>query len=266
MKWAFLIIVSACVGFYIPHTFLCSSTNTSVIPSLVESPIIIDHSNVTLKNRSFILGDQANCPVIIIGNVFGEPITNIVLENISIDGNRLHQTLEVWKTHARGVIMANGCVIQNASNVRLTNVFITSCRSGGLVTTLNSSKIQVDHLTCMDNKFDGMACYSTVDSVFRHVKLTKNLCAGLSIDSSFDSNVILDSEISSNSTGIFMRHSSFNTFFGIAFRSNSGQDVFMAQVDRNKNSGCVSNVFIHCATSKFQIANPGSCIGNSVEN
>ena len=101
---------------------------------LVTKPMYIG-SNIHIHDTTFILADHANCPVIIIGAPFNEQVTNVVINNVVIDGDMQNQDRELYHNSDFGPINNDGILVQNASGVTISNVVIHSCRSGGLVST-----------------------------------------------------------------------------------------------------------------------------------
>lgn len=231
----------------------------------LNSPILITNSNIKLTNLNLILNGKSDCPLIIIGNEYGEPITNILINNITIDGNRLNQSKELYKKTNRGIINNDGIFIQNCKNVRLSNINIKNCKSGGIVTTLGVDNLQINNLTSENNEYDGAAFYETTNSFFYNISLKGNLAAGISLDNNFNFNVFSNCFIYSNDTAIFIRNSSNNKFLNINLNNNKF-GIFMAQVNQFTNTGCINNKFqifsdkIDC----FKVNNK-SCTGNEIK-
>ncbi len=229
----------------------------------INIPIIITNSNTRIfGNKSTIfLESKSDCPVIIIGNPTGEPVTNIEVFNLSIDGNRVGQTREAWKRLNGDVINNNGILLQNAMNVKIHDVIIRNCRSGGLVTTHHVSGLQAFRLELFNNEFDGLACYETTNSIFSDLNIHNNLYAGISLDNDFDYNTFSNIIISSNNVGIFMRNSCNNKFNNIKVK-NCNLIVFMSQVDSDYTSGCSSNMFDGLMSNGKVIINSETCTNN----
>jgi parallel beta-helix repeat protein len=224
---------------------------------------MITNSNTRLdgENITLFLKDIANCPVIIIGNSEGEPVTNIDISRFVIDGNKDKQTKEHWKYLPNGVVNNNGIIVQNASGVRIHDINMRNCKSGGLVTTLNVNYLSVSNVTSENNAFDGIACYETRNSTFDHLQLINNNAAGISLDNNFNSNTFSDVIISNNNVGIFMRNSHNNTFTNITIR-DCKLDLFMSQVNRNMASGCTGNIFEEFISNRNFMINYQTCTNN----
>jgi len=271
MKTILLILTLLIIGILI-H-FNTPNYHIIVLPDkLIEVayPIIITNSNTKIigGNHTILrLKNNANCPVIIIGGLRGNQITNVIISNITIDGNRTNQSTEYWIYTIRGVINNNGILVQNAKNVNISNIIIKSCKSGGLVTTLGVNGIIVDNIVSYDNEYDGIACYETSNGIFSNLKLYNNKAAGISLDNNFNSNTFNNCFISNNVTGIFMRTSSYNQFNNIVI-TNGKYGVFIAQVDKNTNTACINNIFdtISIKTAHDFIINDVSCTNNTVKN
>ena len=229
----------------------------------ISSPIIITNSNTTLHGDDTVifLETNSNCPVILIGNASGEPITNIEVYGISIDGNRDGQTKERWKSLTNGVINNNGIIVQNAHDVRIHDVSINNCRSGGLVTTFHVDNLSVSNLSAGNNEFDGVACYETTNSTFSHLVLHDNQAAGISLDNHFNNNVFSNVTISNNMVGIFMRNSNGNRFTDVTVQ-HCPIKLFMSHVNTNLSSGCSDNVFERITGIGGVSVNSQTCTNN----
>ena len=66
-------------------------------------------------------------------------VSHLRVSDLYIDGNRLHQQSERWQIKGEGSwIRNNGITVQNVTDSAVENVTTAHCRSGGLVTTLNT--------------------------------------------------------------------------------------------------------------------------------
>jgi parallel beta-helix repeat protein len=251
----------------------------------LSQPLILDHNDETLCGASnettiLYLMNDANCPVIIMGEPVNRPmqtIRHLCVEDLFIDGNRVHQERELWREKGEGSeIRNNGITVQNVSDSMVENVTCTHCRSGGLVTTLGVRRLTVKNFTSFNNEFDGLACYLTMDSFFEKLYLHDNPGAGISLDLSFDHNVITNAVLEGNDLGIFMRDSRNNRFNDLTIRNNRDFGVFMAQafetVDRGPqpepDTECTDNTFIRLVDLKngrapFRV-NDVSCTNNVI--
>ena len=242
---------------------LLSVTIASAITLQITEPIRITNNNQTLKDSSFFLANHANCPVIIIGNDYGPPITNITIINVDIDGNFVNQDREEYTNSDIGVQNNNGIIIQNAKYVYVTKVSIHDCRSGGLVTSRFVSNLTISNLITYHNFFDGLACYHTTDSKFIDISSFDNCAAGLSFDLLFDRNTLTNIALSGNTIGIFMRDSNFNEFNRVAISDTELYELFVAQVDKDTNKACSYNKFSNISLETDKVfTNDISCIGN----
>lgn len=226
---------------------------------LVKQPIVLRYDNETLRGSGpttiLYLTDNANCPVIIMGQPVNHPtqtVRHLRVAELFIDGNRAHQQRELWRESGEGSeIRNNGITVQNVSDSLIEDVTCTRCRSGGLVTTLGVRRLTVDNFGSFDNEFDGLACYLTTDSVFSNLDLHNNPGAGISLDLAFDHNVIRSAVLASNDLGIFMRDSRDNKFEHVSIQNNRDYGVFMAQafepadhtVKPQPDTECTNNSF-----------------------
>ena len=250
----------------------------------VCQPIVLDRDHQALRGAGtstiLRLADNANCPVIIMGQPVNNPqrtVRNLSLSDLFIDGNRLHQQRELWRLKGEhSEIHNNGVTIQDVTDSTVERVTCARCRSGGLVTTLGVRGLKVEQLNAFDNEFDGLACYQTTGSVFSKLDLHDNPGAGISLDLSFDNNVISNATLVANDLGIFMRASSNNHFNNVSIRNSHHYGVFMAHTEMLTLHGwrpapgteCVHNSFTdlianNCGAAAFRVNNT-TCTNNII--
>jgi hypothetical protein len=250
----------------------------------ITRPVVLRRSNQTLcgvgSATLLRLADNADCPVIIMGEPVNQPRTTIkhlLVSGLHIDGNRLHQRYELWQLASeRSEIRNNGITVQLVSDSMVKNVTCAHCRSGGLVTTLGVRRMTVQDFEAFDNEFDGLACYLTTDCRFVNLNLHDNPDAGISLDLAFDHNCVINAVLTANDLGIFMRASSDNRFQNILIRHSRRFGVFIAQTDAASPHGwqplahsqCTGNLFIslqatNCGGPAFHV-NDSSCTNNVV--
>jgi hypothetical protein len=249
---------------------------------VIRQPVVLRRDNQTLRGAGAAtvlrLADNANCPVIIMGEPVNQPrltVRHLRVGDLAIDGNRLHQRHEEWQlTIAGSEIRNNGITVQDVSDSVVKNVSCAHCRSGGLVTTLGVQRLTVQHLEAYDNEFDGLACYWTTDCRFSDLNLHDNPGAGISLDLAFNHNSVVNAVLTGNDLGIFMRSSRGNRFQNISVRRSRHFGVFIAQADIATphgwqpvaNSACIDNTFLNfsatnCGAAAFHV-NDSACINN----
>jgi hypothetical protein len=250
----------------------------------VLQPIILHRDHQTLRGAGAAtilhLADDANCPVLILGEPLNNPaqtIRHLKVAGLFIDGNRAHQQRELWRLSGEGSeIRNNGITVQNVRDSTVENVACVRCRSGGLVTTRNVRRLTVRDLTAFDNEFDGLACYQTMDCLFTGLDLHDNPGAGISLDLDFSHNVVTNAVLTANDLGIFMRASRDNQFSDISIRDSRHFGVFMAQAEVPTAQGwepapqteCVQNSFTNlaardCGSAAFRVNN-AACTNNVI--
>jgi hypothetical protein len=250
----------------------------------VHQPIILSRDNQTLRGAGTAtilhLADNANCPVIILGEPVNYPtqtIRHLKVAGFFVDGNRAHQQRELWQIQGEGSeIRNNGVTVQNVTDSTVENVTCARCRSGGLVTTRDVRRLSVRNLTAFDNEFDGLACYQTTDSVFTGLFLHDNPGAGISLDLDFNDNVISNAVLTANDLGVFMRSSRSNQFCDISIHNSRHFGVFIAHAEQQTPRGwepiprteCVQNSFTNlaasdCGDAAFRVNNI-TCTNNVV--
>ncbi len=243
---------------------------------LVRQPLVLRRDFQSLRGSGAAtvlrLADNANCPVIILGEPVNAPRTivkNLSVSDLTIDGNRKNQTRELWQLAGEGSeIRNNGITIQGVTDSVIKHVAAFRCRSGGLVTTLGVRRLTVKNFESFDNEFDGLACYLTEDSVFSNLSLHDNPGAGISLDLAFNHNTISNATLTANDLGIFMRSSHENKFFGVDIRASKHHGVFMAHSEDFINgialpapmTECSQNAFtnliaINCGGAAFRVNN-----------
>jgi nitrous oxidase accessory protein NosD len=249
---------------------------------LLRAPVVLQRDGQTLRgsggNTVLRLADHVNCPVIILGEPVNRPqhvVKNLCVRDLFIEGNRRHQTRELWKAAGEGSeIRNNGITLQAVEDSRVENVTSARCRSGGLVTTLGVRRLTVRNFESFDNEFDGLACYQTEDSLFIGLNLHHNPGAGISLDLAFNHNVISNATLTANDLGIFMRSSHDNEFHGVAIHASRDHGVFMANAEHlvagiarpAPATECAYNAFTNltatnCGGAAFRVNNT-SCTNN----
>jgi len=235
----------------------------------VHRPIILSRDNQTLRGAGAAtilhLADNANCPVIILGEPLNAPsrtIRHLKVAGFFVDGNRAHQQRESWRLAGEGSeIRNNGIIAQNVSDSTVENVTCARCRSGGLVTTHGVRWLTVRNLTAFDNQFDGLACYQTEDCLFTGLSLHDNPGAGISLDLDFNHNVVSNAVLVANDLGVFMRASRGNQFCNISIRGSRHYGVFMAQAETPTPLGWEPVPQTECAENSFTNLSARDCGG-----
>ena len=250
----------------------------------IRQPLVLRRDFQTLRGSGTAtvlrLADDANCPVIIMGEPVNDPqqtIKNLRVSDLSIDGNRAHQQRELWKLEGEGSeIRNNGITVQGVSDSLIENVTSARCRSGGLVTTRDVRRLTVRGLDAFDNEFDGLACYETEDCLFTDLYLHDNPGAGISLDLAFNHNVISNAVLNANDLGVFMRASRNNQFCNVSIRDSHHHGVFMAHAETKTAHGwgpapkteCTKNSFtnliaVNCGGAAFRVNN-NTCTNNVI--
>ena len=252
---------------------------------IVSNPIVLNRDGLTLRGAGpssvLKLANRMNCPVVILGTIKNKPtkiIANLRLADVVIDGNLDSQKAEKWQTAGEGSeIRNNGVTVRGVRDSLVERVTAFNCRSGGLVAEKGVQRLTVTDFTSYGNKFDGLAAYKTTDSTFSRLHLFDNpKGAGISLDLSFNGNVISDAVLTENDLGIFLRESNRNVFQGIVIRKSIHDGVFMAQAGQPTEDGwellpdtqCTDNLFsglvvMDCGGAAFHVGDL-SCTNNFV--
>jgi hypothetical protein len=250
----------------------------------VRQPLTLCRDNQALRGAGastvLRLADNANCPVIILGEPLNSPIhavKNLSVRDLAIDGNRSHQQRELWKESGEGsAIRNNGITVQYVTDSAVKNVSAFRCRSGGLVTTLGVRRLTVKNFESYENEFDGLACYLTEESTFADLNLHNNPGAGISLDLAFNHNVVSNATLTANDLGVFMRSSHENKFYGVSIRESRHHGIFMAHAEDVVDgvvrpapmTQCTQNSFtnlvaLNCGGAAFRVNNI-TCTNNVV--
>ncbi|HET7626751.1 MAG TPA: right-handed parallel beta-helix repeat-containing protein [Verrucomicrobiae bacterium] len=247
----------------------------------VRQPIVLSRDGQSLRGAGgktvLFLADNANCPVIIMGEPVNHPklVKHLRVSDLFIDGNRAHQQQECWQINGDGSqIRNNGITAQNVSDSIIENVTTARARSGGVVTTANTRRLTVRGLNSFDNYFDGVACFQSDHCTFTNLNLHDNAGgAGISLDGNVHHNVFDNVKLARNDIGIFMRWSRDNQFGDISIRDSRHYGVFIAEnmdvAFNNKiQPECINNTFARltadgCGSGAFRV-NDASCTNNIV--
>ncbi len=219
---------------------------------ILLEPIIITQSNQHLdfKDQKYVLGEHANCPMLIIGSIEQEPsfmVENIVIENLILDGNHLYQDYEIWCDY-ENYIRNNGISIRHCKNVTIRKCVIMNARSGNIVIEKDCQNITIEQCVISRAFFDGIAGYVSNDCIIRDNIIIDNHAAGISIDLQFNRGSFTNNHITGNHIGVFLRYCDDNSFVG-NFIKNKEFDLYLNQVDDHewtlpKNNTFVSNYTI----------------------
>jgi hypothetical protein len=218
-----------------------------------SAPIVIDRDNVALRGAGpgtrIVLAAGANSPLLILGQTTQQPSLtrrNIVVSDLTLDGNRLAQTVECNQGPCTaGNFLRNNCItLRRVSDVLVERVTAVRARSGGLVTELGCRRVTVRDFSSSNNHFDGLAGYQTENSVFTGLHLFDNIAAGISLDIEFHHNTFNDVVITGSGTvGIFMRDSRNNVFSSMQIRGSAEHGIYLAQVDSDPTKPSLGNTF-----------------------
>jgi hypothetical protein len=243
----------------------------------------MSRSGVTLRGRgrpTLKLADHANSPLLVMGGLDDDsngvptPVTGLLVEGLSLDGNRANQSGECGegaciKGGPNGV-RNNGLTVRGVKDSTVRDVEIAGARSGGLVTERDCAGLRVQGLKSRDNFFDGLSVNWTRDSVFENLELTGNMYAGLTMDTKVTGNVFRDGVVSANhDVGIFIRSAGGNRFERLATAGNLSHGVYLSDVDGRAGTCAVDNVFSHVearCNGRDGFHMDGACAGNRLED
>jgi hypothetical protein len=181
------------------------------------------------------LAEGVNKPVISVGSQREVPeeaerLEKIRITNLKIDGNKQKQTSELDPD--RRWIRNNGIDVRMVTDLEIENVFVTDCRSGGLVISWKTRDVAVEDSTFTRSHFDGVAYYDCVRIETIRCAMKLNDAAGVSADNHFDASRFVDCEIVGNGdVGVFMRASREILFLSCLIERSKSWGAFLAHDD-----------------------------------
>jgi hypothetical protein len=257
-----------------------------VVPAgtyVCAKPVVMSRSGVTLRGQgrpTLKLADHAESPLLVLGGLDDDssgvptPVTGLLVEGLSLDGNRANQTDECWGgpclASAKREVRNNGLTLRGVKDSAVRDVEITGARSGGLVTERDCAGLSVRGLKSRDNFFDGLSVNWTRDSVFENLELSGNGYAGLTMDVRVTGNVFRDGAVSGNhDVGIYLRRAGGNHFERLTVAGNHSHGVYLSDVDGQAGTCAVDNVFSRVearCNGQDGFHMEGACAGNRVED
>jgi parallel beta-helix repeat protein len=262
------------------------SVLVAVVPAgtyVCAKPIIMSRSGTTLRGQgrpTLKLADHAESPLLVLGGLDDDsqgvptPVTGLLVEGLSLDGNRANQSGECWggpcDSGGTTAVRNSGLTIRGVKASTVRDVWITGARSGGLVTERNSAAIHVQGLKVQGSFFDGLSANWTRDSVFEDLDLSDNGYAGLTMDTLVIGNVFRDGVISDNhDVGIFLRRANSNRFEGLTVTGNHSDGVYLSDADGEAGTCAIGNAFsrvdVRC-NGGDGFHNDKACAGDSLTN
>ena len=205
-----------------------------------REPIVLNRDGITLRGTTrdasiLRLADNANAPLVVIGNIESPPapVRNVTVSDLTLDGNMEHQQIECWGGACGGggksEIRNNGISVRGAFDARVENVRAFHARSGGLVTERGTRRLIVKNFEAYDNFFDGLAGYDTEESEFTNLYLHDNHYAGISVDQHFSRNKFADALVTKNGdVGIYARYGEENQFLRLVVQENGSHGIYLA--------------------------------------
>ncbi len=231
-----------------PQTFTCEEP-----PNPSADGLRIDFGGSRLR-----VADNALRPGIVIGDLETPPKQrhkNITILNLEVDGNGAHQEFECWGGPCDAANpdplrqeRSNGVSVNGCDGCTLTNLKVTSARSGGMV-VVSSDDLLVDGFEAEQSCFDGLAGYETRDSLFRNISVHDNDYSGFSFDDDFSDNRFEDFRVQGNhDQGLFIRDASGNRFVRGLFEGNAKNGVYLDQDNRNIATTCATDTSLEGVT------------------
>ncbi len=223
-----------------------------------DNYVHINKSNVSLIGETgtvIKLGDEELHPVILIGTTKDVPdesensadrIHNIEIRNLEIDGNRNQQSSEDDESFSH---IKNNCIaVRCVSNLLLSNIKAHNARSGGIVMSWSSSRVNISECFLYDCFFDGLSINGCYDIMVANTMVYENDFSGVTMDAGNRDIVFTNMVIRNNDkNGIFVRWSQDLIFNGLDIYENGENGVFASHDDMNASVSEVDNLhFIGC--------------------
>jgi hypothetical protein len=257
-----------------------------VVPAgtyVCAKPLVMSRSGLALRGQgrpTLKLADHAESPLLVMGGLDDDsngvptPVTGLLVEGISLDGNRANQSGECWggacDTGGTTGVRNNGLTLRGLKDSTVRDVEITGARSGGLVTERDCSGIHVQGLKARDSFCDGLSVNWTRDSVFEGLELSGNAYAGLTMDVKVIGNVFRDGDISANhDVGIYMRRADKNSFERLTVAGNRSHGIYLSDADGQAGTCATDNTFSHVearCNGRDGFHMDGACAGDQLED
>jgi hypothetical protein len=228
---------------------------------ILSRGIHVDRSNVTIsgvRGTCLKLAPNVNQPVFLIGSPVenpDQPIENIHIKNLAIDGSMKEQSFETDPT--RPWIRNNGIDVRKVNDLWVDHVEIYNARSGGMVASWDCNRIFIDKSSFHHNFFDGIALYDSTDVQVSNFLSYENKAAGISLDNHLQRALFSNGIIHTNgSSGVFVRNSRNLTFSNLMILKNGHNDgpegedgCFLAHSEQtqNNNTGVERLFFNSCS-------------------
>ncbi len=223
-----------------------------------DNYIHINKSNVSLIGEAgtkIKLGNEELHPVILVGTTKASPdesegsadrIHNVEIRNLEIDGNRTQQSSEDDENFS---YIKNNCIaVRCVSNILLSNIKAHNAKSGGIVLSWSSSRVNITGCYLYDNFFDGLSINGCYDIMVANTMVYENDFSGVTMDVDNRDIVFTNMVIRNNDkNGIFARWSRNLIFNGLDIYENGENGVFASHDDLNANASEVDNLhFMGC--------------------
>ena len=229
------------------------------------------------NNANLFLNNGVEQPVLFLGDLTSYPPTitysNINVSGFNIDGNKANQASEKGPLYPPSWnVYNNGITISQCDYVTVNKCAITSCRSGGIVWTLNSVNLEISGCSSTNNYFDGIAGYtSSYVKVIDNRSYNNTNGAGISLDNNNENLIITGNNFSGNNVGIFARWTNDTQVNNNIISSNIGNGLFLSGYnsvpDNNINRWTISNnnIFLNGQQGLYlQSVTNTSIVGNVI--
>jgi parallel beta-helix repeat protein len=173
------------------------------------------------------------------------PLTNITIENLSIDGNKDNQASEDWPA-PYNYIKTSGITVRHAQSVTIRNVTVLRARSAGILVEKSTDGYIVDRVEIRESFFDGFSCNKSYHGEITNSRLSQNTAAGITATCDCSENTFSDNELFENgSHGIFFAEAHRNLITNNIMSGNLDVGIFLKGTDCGVTStGASENYFL----------------------
>lgn len=233
--------------------------------------IHIQASNIALRGEgtgatTLVLADGVQQSNIVVGPIAPmnpdqdptvQPVRNVIIENMTIDGNNAGQPTENWAAPYQ-YINISGITIRFGQSVTVRNVIVKRGRSAGVLVEKSTDGFTLDRVEASESTFDGFSCNKSYHGLVVHSRFRQNMAAGITATCDCSDTVFSNNETSSNgSDGFFLAEAHRNVISDNVISGNADTGIYMKGPDCGVTvTGASNNAFLrnyigshtgHCA-------------------
>jgi parallel beta-helix repeat protein len=206
------------------------------------------------SDTKLFLADGAQTSVVVVGSVDTmnpdedsslHPVSNIIIENFSIDGNKDGQSSEDWPV-PYNYIRTSGITVRYAQAITIRNVVVLRARSAGILVEKSTDGYIIDRVEVRESFFDGFSCNKSYHGDITNSRFNQNTAAGITATCDCSDNIFSDNEMLANgSDGIYFAEAHRNLVTNNYISDSSDVGIFLKGTDCGVTStGASENYFL----------------------